>query len=79
MGYEKYAAPIDEGDIILKFAQIMKAAKYKADMCLENEIVGRLKTPRALWELKREIDYLARDVHLICWIEPEGFGEKLLR
>jgi hypothetical protein len=59
---EKYAAPIDEGDIDFeKFAQIMKAAKYKADICLENEIVGRLKTPEERFaELKREIDYLAR-------------------
>lgn len=60
--YEKYAAPIDEGDIDFeKFAQIMKASKYKADMCLENEIVGRLKTPEERFaQLKREIDYLAR-------------------
>ncbi len=64
MGWEygKYASPIDEGDIDFeRFAQIMKAAKYKADMCLENEIVSRLKTPEERFgQLKREIDYLAR-------------------
>lgn len=64
MGWEygKYAAPIDEGDIDFnKFAAILKEAKYKADMCLENEIVGRFTTPEERFaELKREIDYLAR-------------------
>lgn len=60
--YEKYAVPIDEGDIDFhKFAEIMKTANYKADICLENEIFYRHKTPEGRFgELKREIDYLAK-------------------
>lgn len=62
MGWEygKYAAPIDQGDIdFRRVAEMLKAAKYKGDMCLENEIVGRLATPEERFaELKREIDYL---------------------
>ena len=64
MGWEygKYAAPIDEGDIDFhQVAEILKKAKYKADMCLENEIVGRHTNSEDRYvELKREIDYLAK-------------------
>lgn len=64
MGWEygKYAAPVDEGDIdFQKVAQILKKAKYKGDICLENEIFGRLATmPERLAEFKREIAYLSK-------------------
>lgn len=61
MGWEygKYCSPIYEGDIdFRKVVQILRQAKYRGDLCIENESLGRFTTEQRLEILKKEIAYL---------------------
>lgn len=60
MGYEygKYVSPIHEGDIDLaRYIQILRAAGYERDICLEDESLGRYATEARQANLKAAVDY----------------------
>ena len=55
--YLKYVSPLDEGDIDhAKVLQILAKAGYQGDICIEDECLGRYKTP------EERIAVLERDV-----------------
>jgi len=57
--YEKYACPLPEGDIdYTRIAAILKKAKYRGDLCLENECLGRFPAAQHLEILKKDIAHL---------------------
>ena len=54
--YERYAAPLDEGDInYKKVTSILRQANYGGDLCLENECLGRFPKDQHVPILKREL------------------------
>jgi sugar phosphate isomerase/epimerase len=54
--YEKYAAPLDEGDIdYKKVTAILRQAGYRGDLCLENECLGRFPKDQHVAILRREL------------------------
>jgi len=54
--YEKYAAPIYEGDIdYQRVASILRKAGYRGDLCLENECLARFPADQRSDVLKKEI------------------------
>jgi sugar phosphate isomerase/epimerase len=57
--YEKYAAPIYEGDIDFKrVAAILRKAGYRGDLCLENECLAKFPAGQRPDVLKKEIAML---------------------
>ncbi len=57
--YGKYACPLREGDIDMKWVvQTLKAAGYKNDLCIENESLGRFDEAKRKAVLKDDADYL---------------------
>jgi sugar phosphate isomerase/epimerase len=59
--YEKYAAPVYDGDIdYQRVAEILARAKYGGDLCLENECLGRFPKEQQAGVLKQEIALLGR-------------------
>lgn len=58
-GYDQYVCAIDEGDIdIPRTVALLKAAGYKADLCIENEALGRYPEQQRQQILQREAQYL---------------------
>ncbi len=58
--YGEYACPLDEGDIdFAKVVDILAKAGYQGDLCIEDESVGKLKTPEERAAvLQRDVAYL---------------------
>lgn len=57
--YEQHAAPLDQGDLdFRKIAEILRAANYKGDLCLENECLGRFPKDQHVPILQREVALL---------------------
>ncbi len=57
--YEKYAAPLYEGDVdYARVVQILRKANYRGDLCLENECLGRFPKEDHPQILKKEITFL---------------------
>jgi sugar phosphate isomerase/epimerase len=57
--YEKYAAPLYEGDLDYKrIAAILRKADYRGDLCLENECLGHFPKEQHTQVLKKEIALL---------------------
>jgi sugar phosphate isomerase/epimerase len=57
--YEKYAAPITEGDIdYTRVAAILRKAGYQADLCLENECLAQFPAAERPDVLRKEIAML---------------------
>lgn len=56
--YERYAAPIHEGDIDhARYIEILKKAGYDRDICLEDESLGRYDIPKRQAILKATAAY----------------------
>jgi sugar phosphate isomerase/epimerase len=65
IGYEygKYCSPLDEGNIdIARVVQLLKAAGYTGDLCIENEALGKYPQAERIGVLRRDADTLARAV-----------------
>jgi len=59
--YEKYAAPIYEGDIdYQRVGAILRKANYRGDLCLENECLGHFPKEQQADVLKKEVALLKR-------------------
>lgn len=59
--YERYAAPLDEGDIdYARVAAILARAGYRGDLCLENECLGHFPKDQQAGVLKREVALLRK-------------------
>lgn len=59
--YEKYAAPLYEGDLdYQRIAAILLKANYQGDLCLENECLGHFPKEQQAAVLKREIAFLKK-------------------
>ena len=59
--YEQHAAPLYEGDIdYQRVAEILRRAKYRGDLCLENECLGRFPQEQQAGILKREVALLGK-------------------
>jgi sugar phosphate isomerase/epimerase len=57
--YEKYTAPLYEGDIdYARIAQILRKAGYAGDLCLENECLGHFPKEQHPDVLRKEITFL---------------------
>lgn len=62
--YDQYTCPVDQGDIdYTKIARILRTAKYRGDLCLENECLHRFPPDQHATLLKREIAFLNRLAH----------------
>jgi len=63
VGYEygKYCCPLDEGNInIGRVVRILKNAGYRADLCIENEALGKYSEDQRHGVLKRDAAALER-------------------
>lgn len=59
--YDKYAAPLYEGDIdYQRIANALRKADYKGDLCLENECLGHFPKEQQPGVLKKEIALLTK-------------------
>ncbi len=59
--YSKYCCPIYEGDIDFKrIVKILRKAKYRGDLCVENESLGRFPENQRADILRREIAMLKK-------------------
>jgi sugar phosphate isomerase/epimerase len=59
--YEKYAAPVYDGDLdYQKIAASLRHAGYQGDLCLENECLGRFPKEQHLDILRKELALLKR-------------------
>jgi len=60
--YGKYCCPLDEGDIdIAKVVNILAAAGYTGDICIEDESIGKCKTPaERVAVLERDVAHIRR-------------------
>lgn len=53
--YGKYCCPLDEGNIdIAKVVKILKKAGYQADLCIENEALGKYPEDQRLGIIQRD-------------------------
>ena len=59
--YEKYACPIDQGDIdFARLAEILRKGNYRGDLCLEDESLGKFPAAERAAIVRREIALLKR-------------------
>jgi len=57
--YEKYVSPLAEGDINLaNVVKILKRAKFKNDLCIEDESLGRFPADQQKKILRQDVEYL---------------------
>lgn len=58
-GYEKYVSPLKEGDIDLgKVVKFLKKAKFKNDLCIEDESLGKFPPEQKMEILKKDAEFL---------------------
>lgn len=63
IGYEygKYCCPLDEGNInIARVVEILQKGGYQADLCIENEALGKYPESQRMDVLKRDVAALKR-------------------
>jgi|GEM_PF-152314 len=59
--YSKYHCPIYQGDIDFgKVLAILKKANYSNDLCIENEMLGRLTAEEAIKTVSQEVTFLRK-------------------
>ena len=57
--YGEYVSPIPDGDIDhARVVEILEAANYTGDMCIEDESLGKFEGDERKTTLKRDADYL---------------------
>lgn len=57
--YGKYVSPLAEGDIDLgKVVKMLKKAKFKNDLCIEDESLGRFPPEQKMEILKKDVEHL---------------------
>lgn len=57
--YGKYTCPITDGDIDMgKVVKFLKKAKFKNDLCIEDESLGTLPPEQKMEILKKEVEFL---------------------
>ena len=57
--YEKYVSPLSEGNIDLgRVTELLKKAKFKGDLCIEDESLGKFPPEERKSILKRDVDFL---------------------
>ena len=60
-GYHEYCCAVYEGDIDMPLVvRYLREAGYKADLCIENEALGRYPEPERKEILRKEAEYLKR-------------------